>query len=164
MKSRSGRTLRYLNICDRICLKICRRNLKPLMLGQTISSLTGSLQALPLAGNSESGLTSRWLPSNSSTGQLVTRIGQGQRRGHAGPAAHPLGSRHIQVHRGHRTFAGLAPHRPGPLHIRLASSTSTRPAAHLMLPCRARSTSTSLCRTRARSVSVRVESVTTPSG
>ena len=156
MKSRSGRTLRYLKICDRVCLKICRRNLKPLMPGQTISSLTGSLQALPLAGNSESGLTSRWLPSNSPTGQLVTRIGQGQRRGHAGPAAHPLGSRHIQVHRAHRTFAGPAPHRPGPLHIRLASSTSTGPAAHLLRPGRSG--------TRARSVSVRVESVTTPSG
>ncbi len=43
------------------------------------------IPALPLAGNSESGLTSRWLPSNSprATGHLVTRIGQGQRRGHA---------------------------------------------------------------------------------
>jgi hypothetical protein len=38
-----------LKICDRICLKIYRRNLKPLRLGQTVSRHTGSLQALPLA-------------------------------------------------------------------------------------------------------------------
>ncbi len=100
---------------------------------------------LPLAGNSESGLSSRWLPSNSPTGQLVTRIDPGQLRGHAGPAAHPLGLRHIQVHRAHRTFSGPAPHWQGPLRIRLASSTSTGPAAHLLRPGRNRTRARSVC-------------------
>ncbi len=125
MKSRSGRTLQYLKICDRVCLKICRRNLKPQMLGQTISSLSSPSAGWQLWVMLDFKVTafefSHW-PAGDRPGTEAT---QGQQHIHWAcgtfkfivPTAHSLGPHHIGRARCISAWPATSWPPQGPQHI-----------------------------------------------